>query len=73
MAARYRAGGMGYGHAKQELFEIINAQLAEPRARYEEWMANPNRIDEVLAEGGLRARRAADETLRRVRDAVGLT
>jgi len=73
LAERYRRGGMGYGHAKQEVFEIINAQLEEPRARYEDWMAHPERVEEVLAEGGLRARRAANATLARVRSAVGLT
>jgi tryptophanyl-tRNA synthetase len=73
LAQRYRCGGMGYGHAKQEVFEIINAQLEEPRARYEDWMAHPERVEEVLAEGGLRARRAANTTLARVRAAVGLT
>jgi tryptophanyl-tRNA synthetase len=73
LADRYRGGGLGYGHAKQEVFEIIDAQLLEPRARYEEWMAHPDRVDAVLAEGGLRARRAANATLARVRGAIGLT
>ncbi len=73
LAARYRAGGLGYGHAKQELFELMEARLAEPRARYEEWMAHPERIEEVLAAGAARARRAAEATLSRVRAAVGLT
>lgn len=72
LAARYRAGGLGYGHAKQELFEVVDAHLAEPRARYEAWMADPAALDEVLAAGAARARAAAGATLDRVMGAVGL-
>jgi tryptophanyl-tRNA synthetase len=70
---RYVAGGLGYGTAKQELFELIDARLAEPRERYLEWMAHPDRLDAVLAEGADKARRAAMATLGRVRERVGLT
>jgi hypothetical protein len=34
MAARYRAGGFGYGHAKERLADALNAHLAAPRERY---------------------------------------
>ncbi len=70
---RYLAPGMGYGTAKQELFEAVNAQLAGPRESYEEWMAHPSRLDEVLAAGAERARKAANQTLTRIRTRVGLT
>lgn len=73
LAARYRAGGMGYGHAKQELFEVMDAQLAEPRARYAELKAHPERVDEILASGAARARPVAQATLARVRAAMGLS
>lgn len=73
LAARYRAGGLGYGHAKQELFEVMEARLAEPRERYQEWMAHPDRIEAVFEAGAARARQAAAQTLGRVRRATGLT
>ncbi|MCO4743947.1 MAG: tryptophan--tRNA ligase [Proteobacteria bacterium] len=72
LRARYLAPGLGYGHAKQELFEAIDVVLAEPRERYNEWMAHPDRLDEVLDAGAARARVAAQEVLLRVRDRVGL-
>ena len=72
LEARYRAGGLGYGHAKQELFEVINAQLEEPRARYQELMDNPAQLDEVLAAGAAKARKSASMTMARVRSAVGV-
>lgn len=70
---RYEAGGMGYGHAKQALFEIVDDEIAEARDRYEQLMANPGRIEEILAAGAVRARAQADKTLTRVRSRVGLT
>lgn len=72
LAARYRAGGLGYGHAKQALFEVMDASLAAPRARYAELMAHPEQIEGVLEEGAGRARAVARVTLDRVRDRVGL-
>lgn len=72
LAARYRAGGMGYGHAKQELFEVMDAQLAEPRARYDELKAHPEQVFEALSAGAERARAVARVTMTRVRDRIGL-
>ena len=34
LAAKLRAGNYGWGHAKQELFEELNAQLSPMRERY---------------------------------------
>ena len=72
LAARYRAGGMGYGHAKQALFEVMEESLAPARARYAELEADPGYVDEVLTSGAERARSLASATLGRVREAVGL-
>ncbi|MCB9796946.1 MAG: tryptophan--tRNA ligase [Alphaproteobacteria bacterium] len=72
LAARYRGGGMGYGHAKQALFEVMDAAFAEPRERYLELAERPDRVEEILAEGARKARAVARETMSRVREAVGL-
>ncbi len=72
LAARYRAGGLGYGHAKQELFELLDARLAGPRERYQALEQTPDEVDVILTEGALRAREIAGTTLGRVRAAVGL-
>ena len=73
MRQNYLAGGYGYGHAKQELFEVLDGVLAEPRERYHAWLDEPDRLEAVLEEGAVRAREAADKTLERVRSRVGLT
>lgn len=72
LAGRYRAGGLGYGHAKQELFEVMDATLAESRERYFEFLAHPEPLLDVLSAGAARARAVARATVDRVRDRVGV-
>lgn len=66
------ADGIAWGEAKKQLFELINAELAEPRERYEELMANPARVEKVLREGAEKARAYSAPLLEKVRDAVGI-
>ncbi len=72
LAERYRAGGMGWGHAKQELFEVANAHLTPIREKYNELMQNKDYIDKVLFDGGQKARVIASEVLGRVRNTIGI-
>jgi len=72
MAARYRAGGMGYGHAKKALFEAFEAAFAPFRKRRDELAADPGRVAEILRTGADKARAEARKTLDRAREAVGL-
>ena len=64
--------GIAWGDAKQQLFELVDTVLAEPRERYEELMAHPGRIDEVLAAGAEKARAMSRPFLAELRDAVGI-
>jgi len=72
LAERYRAGGLGYGHAKQELYELMDARLAEPRERYMDLRSRPDDVQDILDSGAARARAVARATLDRVREGVGL-
>ena len=72
LAERYRAGGLGYGHAKQALFDVVNEQIADSRDRYDHLMAHPNEVRSILEDGASRARKTARATLDRVRSASGL-
>ena len=72
LARRYRAGGLGYGHAKQELFEVIDGMLADKRVVYDRWMNDPAALDELLAAGGRKARKTAEARMEIVRKRVGL-
>ncbi len=72
LAARYRAPGLGYGHAKQALFEVMERRLGPARERYCALMADPISLEAVLEDGAARARRVAAGVLGRARDATGL-
>jgi tryptophanyl-tRNA synthetase len=66
------AEGIGWGEMKQVLFEYLNAQLAEPRARYEELIRNPAHIERVLREGAVKAREISVPLVQRLRHATGI-
>lgn len=70
-AAAY-AEGIGWGDAKQQLFELIDSELSAPRERYEHLIANPDEIDAVLADGAKRARALSAPYLDELRQAVGI-
>jgi tryptophanyl-tRNA synthetase len=72
LAERYRAGGMGYGEAKQALFEAANAHFADARIRREKLAADPSTLEDILVAGAKKARKKAVEVLDRVRKACGL-
>jgi tryptophanyl-tRNA synthetase len=72
MRREFRAGGVGYGHFKQRLFEGIRSYFAPMRERRAEILSRPGYLDDVLEEGARRARRASEPVMERVRSAVGL-
>jgi tryptophanyl-tRNA synthetase len=65
-------GGLGWGEAKQRLFERVERDIAPMRERYETLMAEPERIEQVLQQGAARARAIATPFLAELRQAVGL-
>ena len=72
LASRYRAGGMGYGEAKKQLYEKIDSYFRPARQRRKELAEDPRYVESVLERGAERARREAEKTMERVREAVGL-
>lgn len=73
LAARYRAGGMGYGEAKQALFDAADTYFGPARERRQQLAADTNTVEDVLQAGAKRARAKAQEVLNRARDACGLS
>lgn len=71
LKTRYRAGGFGYGHAKLELYEKMNAFLDPYRARYDALMADPATLEDILASGADKARAVAVDVIGRARERVG--
>ena len=66
------ADGIGWGDAKQRLFERIDAEIGPLRERYETLISEPQRIEEQLRHGAEKAREIARPLLLKLRDAVGL-
>ena len=69
---RYLAGGMGWGHAKQELFEVMNVALTPLRERYLELMSEPEKITAILEAGSAKARELAAAKIRQLRSVIGM-
>lgn len=72
LEARLQAGGLGWGHAKDELFQAINREVTPYRERYQELRADEAFLNKVLADGAVRAQEIATPVMSRVRSAIGL-
>lgn len=69
---RYLAGGMGYGHAKQALFEIYWEFFRTAREKRAELENNPDYVLSVLKKGAEKAHVIAAKTMTDIRQKVGL-
>jgi tryptophanyl-tRNA synthetase len=72
LAERYRAGGMGWGHAKAELFDVMNEAIKPMRDKYDELMTDKSYIDEALRKGAFKARELASQKISHLRKAMGV-
>ena len=68
---KYLAGGMGYSHAKQALFELVVEKFKVERAKFNYYSENPQEVEVALAKGAVKASKIADEVLLRVRRKLG--
>jgi tryptophanyl-tRNA synthetase len=66
------AEGIAWGDAKQQLFAVIDAEIAPMRERYNALMADPAAIETILQQGAAKARAIATPLLKELRHAVGL-
>jgi tryptophanyl-tRNA synthetase len=64
--------GRGWGDAKQALYERVEAQIGPMRESYAALMARPDRIEEILQAGALKARALSAPFMEQLREAVGL-
>jgi tryptophanyl-tRNA synthetase len=70
--ARAYAEGIGWGDAKQMLFERIDREIAPMREHYQSLIDNPAQMDKILLAGADKARQLAAPFMRELRHAVGL-
>ena len=71
MRANYEGGNYGYGHAKQELFELIIEKFATEREKYNYYINNLEEVDALLLKGAEKASKVANGVLQRVRAKLG--
>ncbi|HBD26287.1 tryptophan--tRNA ligase [Flavobacterium sp.] len=71
MKANYLGGNYGYGHAKQELFELIVEKFKTEREKYNYYINNLEEVDKLLLEGAAKASAVANGVLKRVREKLG--
>ena len=64
--------GAGWGDAKQELFEYLDAHLEGPRAEYDKLIADPAHVEAELLKGAAKAREYSTELIAKVRQAIGI-
>jgi tryptophanyl-tRNA synthetase len=65
--------GIGCLECKQPVIDAINAELAPMRERAQVYLDDPTLVKNIVADGCEKARRLAAETMRDVREAMGLT
>ncbi|WP_041523366.1 tryptophan--tRNA ligase [Gilvimarinus agarilyticus] len=66
------AEGIAWGEAKRQLFELVNDQLGDAREAYEDLMARPADVEEILQQGAAKARSYSKPLIEKLRSAVGL-
>jgi tryptophanyl-tRNA synthetase len=64
--------GIGCLECKQPVIEAIQAELAPIRERAQPYVDDPTLVKNIVADGCEKARRLAEETMREVREAMGL-
>lgn len=72
MAAKYQAGGFGYGEVKKALADAAEVYFEPARQRREQLEQDPARVHQILADGAAKARTKAAEVLARAKTACGL-
>ncbi len=72
LRGKYEAGGYGYGHAKQALYEVVVSRFAEERRSFNELINDLPELDRRLAVGAARAQTYGSAVLNRVREKMGL-
>jgi tryptophanyl-tRNA synthetase len=73
MKQKLAAGGYGWGHAKEDLFQALETEIGPKRDTYLSIRADEERLDAILHAGADKARHIAHVTIQRVRSAVGIS
>jgi tryptophanyl-tRNA synthetase len=68
---KYLAGNFGYGHAKQELFDLIMQKFVKEREAFNYYMSNLPELERTLEKCEAKAASIAADVIQRVRKKIG--
>lgn len=71
LKSKYTKGGIGYGEAKELLYHEILNRFSINRQNFLELTNNRDKVEGLLLEGAIKARKQAQNVLKRVRSRVG--
>lgn len=71
MKKNYELGGYGYGHAKNELYELMLKKYSVERDKFQHYISNPDEVEKILKAGATKANATANKVLNRVRKKLG--
>lgn len=69
---RYLKGAVGYGHAKEELYQLVERLVSPMRERYNSLLSKPDNLRDILRDGANKLRPRSLRTLEAVREALGI-
>ncbi len=72
MREKYLSGGYGYGHAKKELANVFNEHFLQFRRKRADLQQDMQYVESVLNKGAIKASEIAENTMKKIREAVGL-
>jgi len=71
MKKNYEMGGYGYGHAKNELYDLILKKYSIERNKFQHYISNSDEVEKILKTGAKKANVTANKVLNRVRKKLG--
>ncbi len=72
IAEKYRAGGYGYGHAKNELLGFLKEYFGNALEKRKQLEQDLDYVKDVLADGGRKARIRAEQVMEPIREVTGI-
>lgn len=72
LAKRYRAGGMSWGEAKTILYEKFEDYISPYFEKYQSWINETKKIEEILNENAFKMRVKAKQYLKEIKEVIGI-
>ena len=71
LAEKYHQG-VSWGEVKELLYTLLEGILAKKRQKYQDFMENPQKVDDILKQGAEKARKKASPFLQEIKQSIGI-